>query len=353
MKKLLLIVVRWIFPLAIIGWLMVNAAQNDSFSRMRDAPKQWDLLALATVLCFAAVLLTIVRWYFLVRALEIPFRVRDAFRLGFLGYLYNFITPGSVGGDFFKAVFFARGNRGRRAEAAVTVIVDRLIGLYALFLVGTAAILLSGMWRMDSKEVHAVCAITFWCTGIGTAMIAITALPGFSQGPIARWLHTLPRVGPVIEGINRAKRMYYSRWSVLVVATVMSFGVHTLNSIGIWLIARGLLSQAPSLAAHFVVVPLAMATGALPLAPNGLGTFEFTVEFLYRNLPGGIAVGLSDGFLVALGYRLITVLIALVGVFIHVTSRREVTEVMHEAEAETEADAGQQNSVPPVAAMSL
>ncbi len=105
MKKLLLIVVRWIFPLAIIGWLMVNAAQNDSFSRMRDAPKQWDLLALATVLCFAAVLLTIVRWYFLVRALEIPFRVRDAFRLGFLGYLYNFITPGSVGGDFFKAVF--------------------------------------------------------------------------------------------------------------------------------------------------------------------------------------------------------------------------------------------------------
>ena len=235
----------------------------------------------------------------------------------------------------------------------MTVIVDRLIGLYALFIVGTAAILLSGMWRMDSKEVHAVCAITFWCTGIGTAMIAIAALPGFSQGPIARWLHGLPRVGPVIEGINRAKRMYYSRWSVLVVATVMSFGVHTLNSIAIWLIARGLLSQAPSLAAHFVVVPLAMATGALPLAPNGLGTFEFTVEFLYRNLPGGIAVGLSDGFLVALGYRLITVLIALVGVFIHVTSRREVTEVMHEAEAESDADAGQENSAPPIAAMSL
>ncbi len=275
------------------------------------------------------------------------------FRLGFLGYLYNFITPGSVGGDLFKAVFLLHGNQGRGAEAAVTVVVDRLIGLYALFVVGSTAILASGMWRMDSKEVQAVCGITFWCTGIGTALIFIVALPGFSQGPIARWLQSLPRVGPVVEGINCAKRMYYRHWSVLTIATVMSIGVHTLYSIAIWLIARGLLSQAPSLASHFVVVPLAMATGALPLAPNGLGTFEFTVEFLYRHLPGGIAVGLSDGFLVALGYRLITVLIALFGAAIHISSRREVTEVLHEAESETENDINQPDPSPPVAAMSL
>jgi uncharacterized membrane protein YbhN (UPF0104 family) len=233
------------------------------------------------------------------------------------------------------------------------VVVDRLIGLYALFLVGATAILLSGMWRIDSKEVRAVCGITYWCAGIGTALILVAALPGFSQGPIARWLQSLPRVGPVVEGINRAKRMYYRHWSVLALATIMSVGVHTLYSIAIWLIARGLLSQAPSLAAHFVVVPMAMATGALPLAPNGLGTFEFTVEFLYRHLPGGIAVGLSDGFLVALGYRLITVLIALLGAVIHVASRREVTEVLHEAEKESEIDIDHGDSTPPVAAMSL
>jgi uncharacterized protein (TIRG00374 family) len=149
-KKLLVHLLRWMVPAAIIVWLVVNAIHNDSFTRMRDAPKQWDLLAIATVLCFAAVALTIVRWYFLVRTLDIPFQIRDAFRFGFLGYLYNFITPGSVGGDLFKAVFLAHGNRGRRAEAAVTVVVDRLIGLYALFLVGATAILLSGMWRIDS-----------------------------------------------------------------------------------------------------------------------------------------------------------------------------------------------------------
>jgi len=53
-----------------------------------------------------------------------------------------------------------------------------------------------------------------------------------------------------------------------------------------------------------------MATGAIPLAPNGLGTFEVQRRVLYQHLPNGMAALPSAGFVVALGYRLITVLIA-------------------------------------------
>ena len=330
--------------MAIIAWLVVDATRNDSFAKLRDEPKHWDLLALAAVLCFAAVVLTMIRWMYLVRALDIPFRLRDALRLGFLGYLLNFISPGSVGGDLFKAVFLARTCHGRRAEAAVTVVVDRLIGLYALFLVGTAAIFLTGMWRLDSDKVRLICQIVFWCTGIGTAALVIAALPGFSHGPIARKLHALPRVGHIIERINRANRLYYSRVWVLVLATAMSIVVHSLNAVGVWLIARGVLSDAPSLGAHFVIVPLAMATGAIPLAPNGLGTFEVTVEFLYQHLPNGMAAAASAGFVVALGYRLITVVIAMIGAGVYFASRHEMSEVLHEAEEvvdEEESDDGE------------
>jgi uncharacterized membrane protein YbhN (UPF0104 family) len=112
----------------------------------------------------------------------------------------------------------------------------------------------------------------------------------------------------------------------------MSIVVHSLNAVGVWLIARGVLSDAPSLGAHFVIVPLAMATGAIPLAPNGLGTFEVTVEFLYQHLPNGIAAVPSAGFVVALGYRLITVVIAMIGAGVYFASRREMSEVLHEAE---------------------
>jgi len=49
--------------------------------------------------------------------------------------------------------------------------------------------------------------------------------------------------------------------------------------------------------------------------------------------PGHDHILPGQGFVVALGYRIATVLIAAVGVCYYLGSRQEVAEVMHEAEA--------------------
>src|SRR5262249_36352621 len=144
---------RWAIPLAIIAWLVIDVIRNKSFSQLWEEPKRWDLLALAAVSCFLATMVTIVRWHFLVRAVDLPLRFRDTVRLGFLGYLWNFVLPGGVGGDFVKAGFLAREQKGRRTDAAMTVLVDRIVGLYGLFLLSTAAILFTGMWHANSVDV--------------------------------------------------------------------------------------------------------------------------------------------------------------------------------------------------------
>jgi len=337
LKKLLWNLLRWGLPAAIVAWLIYRAVQDDSFVRLRDEPKQWDFLALAAVVCFAAVLLTMVRWYFLVRTLNVPLTWRDAFRLGFLGYLFNFISPGAVGGDLFKVVYLARQRPGQRTEVALSVLVDRLLGLYAVFVIATAAILLTNLYRdPSSADVRFACRVMFWCTGGSTLFFAMGWLPGFSEGPIARWLHRLPRVGRYVERLNRANRMYYSHPWALPLAMILSLMVQSLFAISLWMIARGLLSHAPSLPEHFVIVPMGMATGALPLAPNGLGTFELLVKFLYQHMPDAAKSDPSAGLLVSLGYRLITVLIAMIGVAIYWVSRSELSGVLHEAEAGAE-----------------
>src|SRR5262249_35501777 len=152
---------------------------------------------------------------------------------------------------------------------------------------------------------------------------------------IARWLHDLPRVGPLVERVNRASRMYYRHWAVLPFAVVMTLIAQSLYAVGIWFVAQALVSNAPTLAEHLVIVPMAMITGVLPLAPNGLGTFEALMEWMYRQLMGGHAIK-GAGLLVSFGYRVITVLIAMVGAAIYWASRQEVSEVMHEAEVAAE-----------------
>ena len=74
-----------------------------------------------------------------------------------------------------------------------------------------------------------------------------------------------------------------------------------------------------------------MVAGALPFTPAGLGTFELAMDSLYKLVPVD-GPGNVSGVLVALSYRLITIGIATIGVVYYWTCRREVQEVMHEAE---------------------
>jgi hypothetical protein len=63
---------------------------------------------------------------------------------------------------------------------------------------------------------------------------------------------------------------------------------------------------------------------------------EAGVEFLYAKVSAAVgpSIAAGQGLVVILAYRLITVLIAALGVRYYVGNRREMAEVMHEAETE-------------------
>jgi uncharacterized membrane protein YbhN (UPF0104 family) len=80
-----------------------------------------------------------------------------------------------------------------------------------------------------------------------------------------------------------------------------------------------------------IIVPLSMVAGALPFTPAGLGTFEYAMGELYNLVPAN-GPGDAIGILVAMAFRLVTIAIATIGVGFYWACRREVQEVMHEAE---------------------
>jgi uncharacterized membrane protein YbhN (UPF0104 family) len=96
----------------ILTFLLLGPGTREAFAALGEQSKHWGLLAASAGCCLAMVVGTIVRWHLLVRALGLPFRLRDAFRLGFLSYALNFVSLGNVGGDLFKAIFIAREQPG-------------------------------------------------------------------------------------------------------------------------------------------------------------------------------------------------------------------------------------------------
>jgi len=151
-------------------------------------------------------------------------------------------------------------------------------------------------------------------------------------------MERLPRAGRAIESLTEAMRMYRRRPGVLLIAAAMSIVVHSFFAIGIYLIARGLPGHVHTLGTHFVLSPLSAATGVLPLP---LGPFELVLEYLYVHVPlSGAFISPGQGLVVALGYRLITVLIAAIGACYYLGARQEIAQSIRQASEDEPLDRG-------------
>ena len=141
MNRALLYSIKLGLPLALLAYLLWSVDRAD-YHAFWTQPKRWDRLAWAQLLSLLAILIGILRWRLLVRCFDIPFSTREALRLGFLGYLLNFVSLGSVGGDFFKAILVAKEKRSKRPEAVASVLLDRAIGLLGLIMLAWFSIYL-------------------------------------------------------------------------------------------------------------------------------------------------------------------------------------------------------------------
>ncbi|MBN1591246.1 MAG: flippase-like domain-containing protein [Pirellulales bacterium] len=342
MKRLLATLVKIGISVAIIGYLVWQARQDDAFTILRDQPKRWGMLVIAWLFCAGAVLTTIVRWHFLVRALEIPSRLRNSLRIGFLGYMFNLAPLGLLGGDAIKVVMLAREHKNTKSKSIASVVVDRLIGLYMLFVVAAIAILVTGFWRAenatDKAAIANICLATFLAAVVGTLGIGALMIPAVSDGKLVRAIERLPRLGHPIKSLIDALRMYRRRPGVLLAAALMSVIVHSCFATGIYFIASGLFTNVHSLGDHLVMSPLSMATGVLPLP---FGPFEWVLNDLYAWVrAGGVIIPGGQGFVVALGYRVITVLIAAIGAGYYIGARQELAQSIQQADEDESAVVG-------------
>jgi hypothetical protein len=290
-------------------------------------------LGLALLFFVLAQLLTFARWYWLVRALDLPFRWNDALRLGFLGYLLTFVSLGTIGGDLLKAIFVAREQPGRRVEAFSTVLVDRVLGLYSLVLLAAGAIYLTGVWQSPaSPAVDVLCQTVFSATVAGTlGLVVVLSLGGSRASRFRQWLGNVPLLGKMLKPLAGAVQVY--RRNLATVATSIAVGVVSQAMIAacVWATARSLLPSAPSAGEHMFIAPVALLTTLLPIPGYGLGVFELAIEFLYRHVG---SAGAGAGLLVALGFRLLMVATAMLSGVVFATSRREVADALREAQDE-------------------
>lgn len=326
---------RWVLALAVLGFLFHQYRAD--LEQLEWSRIHWGMLGLGMLFCFAALVLTYIRWYLLVWAQDLPFRVQDALRLGFIGYLFNYVAPGAVGGDLIKASMIAREQSERRFIAVATVFLDRIVGLVGLLLLGT----LATFWPtplLETSEFQYIVGVFQLGSVVSLVGMLIVLAPGLSNLSILKTLVGLPKVGRLFGELINALRLYQSHWRVLVVSVLISLVTHAGMILSIYFCSVALhgAEGIPSLLIHFQIVPPAELVGVLVPLPGGTGALEGAVSHFYA-LGGGSS---NQGFLAAVAYRLVTIVLAVVGAVWYFLGRREIEAAMDEtkaAEPESEA----------------
>jgi glycosyltransferase 2 family protein len=329
---------KWFVALSLLGCLFYSTRVQ--LVELWVRRPNWPDLAIALLIVGASILLTFYRWYLLVWAQEFPFTVRDAMRLGIVGYACNFVMPGSAGGDIVKAGMIAAEQNSRKLVAAATVLLDRILGVLALFMVGSLATFFQPMSLLKNHVAQVYLAV-LWTGAVGGIVgLAILLHPAVPRSRLMQWMVRLPKVGPTIGGLVNAVLLYQARRRVLVVAVLISIAGHFGMLSGFYFCAKAVQAgpATPGYWAHLLLVPGAEVGAVFIPVPAGLGAFEGLMAKGYQiaNEAAGSPVtaeaAAAAGVATTLAYRVTTIVIAIIGAPYYFMSRREIERALRAKE---------------------
>jgi hypothetical protein len=251
--------------------------------------------ALSLICMGATVLLGMLRWRLVLERQGLHLSLRRTVHISFVAHFFNAFLLGSTGGDVMKAVYAARETRHKKAEAVVTVFVDRLIGLWSMLAFAALMMVLNARVAFQpGRFLGASIAVLAMFTGCS----AVLVLALWGHGPVARAMSRRLEQFPRWASIERSLlgcRHFQEPW-FLVKTVFLSMALNTFCVLQFWVLGRGLgLGVTPRIL--FAVVPMVISISALPVTPNGLGMREtLFVEMLTSPLIGansGAALALS------------------------------------------------------------
>ena len=264
-----------------------------------------QLLLMGGLLFIPIVLLATLRWFVLMRARGIEVGLGRVGRLTLAGFFFNLCMPGTTGGDVMKAYYAAKGT-DQRADAVVSIAIDRLCGLVGLvLLVG-----LVGLLSMHDPLIRKI-TLAMWCGLVGLVLIA--------------WLYTSPvlrrrlRLGAKLGKLPGATALrnldawvsaYRRHLGALSGAIGLSVLIHLSLASAMMLAGFALGVDQPALYL-FSTIPIVLMLWSLPVSgPLGLGPLDVVAVML---IVGSSGTTHQEALMMFVAYRLCLVGVGLLG----------------------------------------
>jgi uncharacterized protein (TIRG00374 family) len=245
-------------------------------NRMIHNANPW-LLWLSVLIFPITMVLTAYRWHELLKAIDIQIGVGRAFVLNMVGAFYSTFMLGSTGGDVLKAYYASRVTP-YRTRAAMSVIIDRILGLLALIILGGAMAAMQWNDNPQCRKIALGCALIMLCVALGLLVFYNRTLHRLSG--LDFLIKRLPMQKQVQNALE-VMEIYRTRPMLVLWAVIVTFPVHITVIISAYLACKSFGLQMGWLY-YWAIVPVIVLSGALPISPQGAGVMEGCAILLTR-----------------------------------------------------------------------
>ena len=316
-KKTVLTLVQIALTLGILAWLFRDPVKNRQMGEALSHANLWWIAAAFGVFGIVE-LAAITRWKVLLRVQGIAIGWWRLAGLFMIGILFNPFMPGGTGGDVAKIFYLLKETPGKKPAALLAVLMDRLVGLFALILIAGFVIAIRYAWLTQTPVTATLLYALLAIFGGSIGFIALSfAVTGFGL------VHKLPQRMPLRDALvdlSRAYNQYGRAWGSTLLALALSVPVHLGAFTLFYCAGRAFAESAQKcgLMDFWGIMPIVNTITSIPVSIGGTGLRET----LFIKLLGGLCqVSEPTAVTISLTGTFVLILWSLVGGVVYLCYR--------------------------------
>lgn len=313
-RQFLLNIAKYTFSIGLIVWLVATDRLNFSSVAKLIVP---EIVVVGVALVLVNIIVISERWRQLFMTQNLFISRFETFKLSMIGIFFNIVMPGGVGGDLIKGFYFVRQNPHSRAGAMSSVLMDRILGLYAMICMALVAMITHFHYIKNHNSLWMMFVFVTGLFLIGTSGLIFLFSP---LGVLLLQLKLLAKV-PLRDKFLKlfeSFQSYRAHLPTLASALFLSFIAQSLSIIFLYYVGQksGMLDL--PLSVYFFLAPLGFMATAIPISPAGVGVGQAAFLYLF-NVYSGTTTEIGSVIITVM--QLINFLTGLFGAYYYMTSK--------------------------------
>ncbi len=283
MKEKLLNILKVAISLGLIAFIFTRPEiRSVDWSAILADLRLWPWL-LALAIYFVAIGWNVLKWQYLLRTLGVRVPYPSLYRYNLVGLFFANLPLSMIGGDIARGWDLARHTEGQAAPVAVSVLIDRLVGLAGFLLAAVLglACAVAFLARPDLTWLLALLGLILFGFALALALLMSQRLRRllekvFGLGPLRRFLSLYQKLSDSVQ-------VYRTHGAALVVALGIGLLTVATTCVVNYLAAVAAGTDVP-VEWVFVLTPLTAFAPFLPSIASGLGWNQGVFIVLYVEL---------------------------------------------------------------------